>query len=63
MLPAGMPHPLQISMETTRISLKVKFGIKVMKWVESLNGWEVTVTGQGSEYHLTFVKEILHIAE
>ena len=36
------------SMETTHNSVKVKLGIKVMKLVESLIGWEVTV-GQGSE--------------
>ena len=51
------------SMETTRNSVKVKLGIKVMKSVESLIGWEVTVTGQGSECHLTFVSGRLHIAE
>ena len=49
-------------METTRNSVKVKVGIKVMKLVESLIGWEVTV-GQGSECHLTSVRGILHIAE
>ena len=49
-------------METTRNSVKVKVGIKVMKLVESLIGWEVTV-GQGSECHLTFVRGTLHIAE
>ena len=50
------------SMETTHNSVKVKLGIKVMKLVESLIGWEVTV-GQGSECHLTFVRGLLHIAE
>ena len=50
------------SMETTHNSLKVKVGIKVMKLVESLIGWEVTV-GQESECHLTFVRGKLHIAE
>ena len=50
------------SMETTHNLVEVKFGIKVMKLVESLIGWEVTV-GQGSECHLTFVRGILHIAE
>ena len=50
------------SMETTHNSVKVKLGIKVMKSVESLIGWEVTV-GQGSECHLTFVRGLLHIAE
>ena len=49
-------------METTRYSVKVKVGINVMKLVESLIGWEVTV-GQGSECHLTFMKGILHIAK
>ena len=49
------------SIETN--SVKVKLDIKVMKWVESLIGWEVTVTGRGSEYHLTFVRRRLHIAE
>ena len=29
-------------METTRNSVKVKVGIKVMKLVESLIGWDVT---------------------
>ena len=48
------------SMETTHNSVKV--GIKIMKLVESLIGWEVTV-GQGSECHLTFVRGLLHIAE
>ena len=50
------------SMETTRNSVKVKVGIKVMKLVERLIGCEVTV-GQGSECHLTFVRGTLHIAE
>ena len=50
------------SMETTHKSVKVKLGIKVMKLVESLIGREVTV-GQGSEYHLTFVRGLLHIAQ
>ena len=35
------------SMETTHDSVKIKVGIKVMKFVKSLTGWEVTV-GQGS---------------
>ena len=43
-------------------SVNVKVGIKVMKLVESLIGWEVTVV-QGSECHLTFVRGKLHIAE
>ena len=42
--------------------MKVKLGIKIMKFVESLIGWDVSV-GQGSECYLTFVKGILHIAE
>ena len=42
-------------METTRNSTKVKLVIKVMKLTESLICWKVTVTGQGSECHLTFV--------
>ena len=42
--------------------MKVKLGIKVMKLVESLIGWEVTVD-QGPECHLTFVRGVLHIAE
>ena len=49
-------------METTHNSVKVKLGIKVMKSVESLIVWEVTV-GKGSECHLTFVRGRLHIAE
>ena len=51
------------SIETNRKSMKVKIGIKVMKLVESLIDWEVTVTGKGSECHLTFVIGRLHIAE
>ena len=51
------------SIQTTRNSVKVKPGNKVIKLVESLIGWEVTVTGQGSECHLTFVRGGLHIAE
>ena len=49
-------------MKTTHNSVKVKLGIKVMKLVESLIGWEVTV-GQRIESHLTFVRGTLHIAE
>ena len=43
--------------------MKVKLGIKVMKLVESLIGWEVTVTCQVSECNSTFVRGRLHIAE
>ena len=43
------------AMETTHNSVKVKVGIKVMKLVESLICWEVTV-GEGSECHITFVR-------
>ena len=50
------------STETTHNSVKIKVGIKVMELVESLIGWEGTV-GQESEYHLTFVRGKLHIAE
>ena len=50
------------SMETTHNSVKVNLGIKVMKLVESLIGWEVAV-GQWLECHLTFVRGLLHIAE
>ena len=57
-----MPHPLQMHYENHLQSAKVKLGIKVMKLVESLIGWEVNV-GQGSDCHLTFVKGIRHIAE
>ena len=41
--------------QTTHNSAKVKFGIKVMKLVESLLGLEVTI-GQGLDCHLTFVR-------
>ena len=44
------------SSETTRNSVKVKRGVSVMILVESQIGWEVTVTSQGSEFHLTFVR-------
>ena len=40
------------SMETTRYSVKVKLGNRIMRLVESLIGWEVTLTGQYSEFHL-----------
>ena len=35
------------SIETTRNSVKVKRSIKIIKLVESMIGWEVTVTGKG----------------
>ena len=50
------------SMETTHNLVKVKLGIKVIKLMESLIGWEVNV-GQGSEYHSTFLRGKLHIAD
>ena len=50
-------------METTRNSVKVKLGSKVMKLVESMIGKEFTVTGQGSEGRLTFVRGRLYIDE
>ena len=37
------------SIKDIRISVKVKLGIKVMQLGKSLIGFEVTVTGQGSE--------------
>ena len=52
----------KFSMEATHNSVKVKLDIKVIKLMESLIGWEVTL-GQGSECHLTFVTGRLHIAE
>ena len=52
----------KFSVEITHNSVKVKLGIKVMKLVESLIGYEVTVS-QGSECHLTFVRGRLHITE
>ena len=52
----------KFSMETNHNSVKVKIDIKVMKLVESLIGWEVTV-GQGSECHLTVVRGLLHIVD
>ena len=50
------------SMETTHNSVKVKRGMKVMKLVESLIGWDVIVL-QGSEWQITLARGILHIAE
>ena len=50
------------TMETTDISMQVKLGIKVIKLVESLIGWKVTVD-HGSECRLTFVRGRLHIVE
>ena len=57
-------HATSVAMlhESTHNWVEVKVDIKVMKWVESLIGWEVTV-GQGSECHLTFMRGKLHIAE
>ena len=52
---------LKCFIETTHNSVKVNLGITVMKLVESLGSWEVTV-GQGSECDLTFVRIRLHIA-
>ena len=40
----------KFSMETSHNSVKIKISINVMKFVESLIGWEVTV-GQCSECH------------
>ena len=51
------------SIENTRNSMKVKLGIKVINLMKSLVGMKVTVGDAGSEFHLTFVKETLHIAE
>ena len=48
--------------QTTNNSVKVKFGIKLIKLVENLIGWEVTI-GQGSECHLTFVRARIYIDE
>ena len=39
-----------------RYSAKVKLGIKAMTMVESLIDWEVIVTDQESECHLTLVR-------
>ena len=50
------------SLKTTRNSVKVNLGIKVMELVKRLIDKDVTVTGQGSEWHLTFVRRRLHIA-
>ena len=45
------------SVKTTRNSMKVKPGNKVIKLVKSLIGIEVILTGRGSEFHLIFVKD------
>ena len=50
------------SMETIHNSMKVNLGIKVIKLMDSLIGWQVTV-GKGSDFNLTFVRWRLHIAE
>ena len=42
------------SMETTHNSVKAKLGIKVMKLVESLIGWEVTVGQQRQGVRMSF---------
>ena len=44
------------STDTNRNMVKVKLGIRVMKLEDNLFGWEVTVTGQVSECHLTLVR-------
>ena len=51
--PICMPHPLQ--METTHNFVKDKLVIKVIKLVECLIGWEVTLTGPGSDCPLTYI--------
>ena len=51
------------SIEAIRNSVKVKLRIDVVKFMKSRISLEVTVTGQGSEYKLTFVKGRLHSAE
>ena len=56
------PTRCKCSLETTHNSVEVKFGIKVMKLVEILISWEVTVC-QGSKCHLTVVRGRLQIAE
>ena len=50
-------------MEISRNSVKVTLGIQVIKLVKSLIGFEVIVSGRGSECHLTFVRGRQHIAE
>ena len=50
------------SIESTHNSVKAKLGIKVIKLVESLIGWKVTV-GQVLECNLAVVRGRLHIAE
>ena len=50
------------SLETTRTLEQVKLGIKVVKLVKILIGWEIIVTGRGPECHLTFARGRLHIA-
>ena len=49
--------------ETTRNSVKVTFGIKLMKYVKMLIDMEVIVVGRRSEYHLFFMGGRLYIAE
>ena len=63
MFPAGVILVANDPLENTRNSVKVYLGIMVMTLVESLICWEVIVTGQGSECHLTFVRARIHIAE
>ena len=49
-------------MENICKSLRVKLGIKDIRLVKSLIGWEVTLTGPVSECNLLFARERLHIA-
>ena len=53
MFPAGMPTPLQI-FHKSRSDIKVKLGIKVLKLIECLIGWEITelAKDQNVIYHL-----------
>ena len=44
------------SIEISRNSVNVKFGIKVLRLVKSLIGWDVIATGQASECHFTFAR-------
>ena len=52
--------PVQVHVHLLNLS---NIGNKVIKLLESLIGWGVTVTDQGSECQLTSMRGRLHIAE
>ena len=62
--PVGMSHPLQMlhgNHSQFYQFLKFELGMKVIKLVKGMIGWEVTVTGRAAECKLTLGRVIFHI--